>query len=406
MVSNRKDSEQEPVAEIEVSPFAAGGVTARVWNVNLPIGIHKLYTLPSTKQVDQEQTLPFNHNERPKQSSKPQAPPMPPKPYTAPQPAKPAEQEPPVAPYNLKRIAWELERTALGDGFYGNALRVAKDLSGITPKDCSVLDRYATGAQTGTDHVHLQWLAQWLYHKYKRTEAPQPAKPAEQEPVEVSPEFTDTARAALLWVLWHHQGGSSPVGQPIRFALGMGAHDHLNEREIAEAKRWAALTRSTTAEFHAPQPDAREPPVWHEQELRNAIGLMRQMDEQKGYGNFVVAIKALEGLLATQQPAKPVEQEPVAQEWRYYFSHSGATGKPDEIVGPCFTDRKEVAFGVGCFDQTALYPPTPQPKREPLLDEDIDLINGGMCGEREFHHEFARRIIAAYEVKNGIGGQT
>lgn len=67
---------------------------------------------------------------------------------------------------------------------------------------------------------------------------------------ELSPGFTDTARAALLWVLWHHQGGSSPVGQPIRFALGMGAHEPLNEHQVAEAKRWAAMTRSTTAEFH------------------------------------------------------------------------------------------------------------------------------------------------------------
>ena len=67
---------------------------------------------------------------------------------------------------------------------------------------------------------------------------------------ELSPEFTDTARAALLWVLWHHQGGSSPVGQPIRFALGMGAHEPPSERQVAEAKRWAAMTRSTTAEFH------------------------------------------------------------------------------------------------------------------------------------------------------------
>lgn len=65
--------------------------------------------------------------------------------------------------------------------------------------------------------------------------------PAVVEPPELSPDFTDTARAALLWVLWHHQGGSSPVGQPIRFALGMGQHDNLNEHQLAEAKRWERL---------------------------------------------------------------------------------------------------------------------------------------------------------------------
>lgn len=84
------------------------------------------------------------------------------------------------------------------------------------------------------------------------------APAAEQaEPVEMSPDFTDTARAALLWVLWHHQGGSSPVGQPIRYALGMGAHEHLNAEQVRAAKRWAAITGSLTSEFHA-QP-AREP---------------------------------------------------------------------------------------------------------------------------------------------------
>lgn len=51
-------------------------------------------------------------------------------------------------------------------------------------------------------------------------------------------EFTDSARAALLWVLWHHQGSSSPVGQPIRFALGMGQHDRLTDHQLAQAKLW------------------------------------------------------------------------------------------------------------------------------------------------------------------------
>lgn len=60
-------------------------------------------------------------------------------------------------------------------------------------------------------------------------------------PDEMSPDFTDTARAALLWLLWHHQGASSPVGQPIRFALGIGQHDRLNDHQLREAKRWEAL---------------------------------------------------------------------------------------------------------------------------------------------------------------------
>lgn len=67
--------------------------------------------------------------------------------------------EPSAGPYNEKRIAWELDRTALGEAFFGNALRVAKDIPHLTAEDREVLDRFATGAQTGTDHVKLQDIA-------------------------------------------------------------------------------------------------------------------------------------------------------------------------------------------------------------------------------------------------------
>lgn len=36
-----------------------------------------------------------------------------------------------------------------------------------------------------------------------------PTPPAVVEPPELSPDFTDTARAALLWVLWHHQAAAA-----------------------------------------------------------------------------------------------------------------------------------------------------------------------------------------------------
>jgi hypothetical protein len=64
--------------------------------------------------------------------------------------------------YGLAQIAWELERTALGEAFYGNALRVAKGIQGLSDQDRSLLDRYATGAQRGTDHVALQQLATFV----------------------------------------------------------------------------------------------------------------------------------------------------------------------------------------------------------------------------------------------------
>lgn len=62
-------------------------------------------------------------------------------------------------PYDANHIAWELERTALGEAHYGNALRVAKDMMCVNEGDRSLLERYATGSQGGTDHVELQSLA-------------------------------------------------------------------------------------------------------------------------------------------------------------------------------------------------------------------------------------------------------
>ena len=59
----------------------------------------------------------------------------------------------------------------------------------------------------------------------------------------MEPELTDSARAALLWVLWHHQGASSPIGQPIRFALGMGQHERLTDAQVAQAKLWSEMTK-------------------------------------------------------------------------------------------------------------------------------------------------------------------
>lgn len=47
-------------------------------------------------------------------------------------------------------------------------------------------------------------------------------------------------RGLLLWTLYHHQGGSSDIGQPIRRALGIGQHDHMTPEQI-EAGRAAAM---------------------------------------------------------------------------------------------------------------------------------------------------------------------
>jgi hypothetical protein len=43
--------------------------------------------------------------------------------------------------------------------------------------------------------------------------------------------------AAHFYVLWHHQGSNSPIGQPIRKMFGIGQHDQLTAEQLEEAKR-------------------------------------------------------------------------------------------------------------------------------------------------------------------------
>lgn len=64
----------------------------------------------------------------------------------------------------------------------------------------------------------------------------------------------DDVRAALIFCLWHHQGGSSKIGQPIRAALGIAPHAHLTDAQLAAAKR----VQSALAAQRAPA----EPVAW------------------------------------------------------------------------------------------------------------------------------------------------
>ena len=45
--------------------------------------------------------------------------------------------------------------------------------------------------------------------------------------------------APLLWLLWNHLGGESPVGRPIREYLGMGQFESMSDAQIVAAKQYA-----------------------------------------------------------------------------------------------------------------------------------------------------------------------
>ena len=56
-------------------------------------------------------------------------------------------------------------------------------------------------------------------------------------------------RGLLLWALYHHQGASSAVGQPLRQALGIGQYDRMTDEQIATAKEAAAFGMGHNAEL-------------------------------------------------------------------------------------------------------------------------------------------------------------
>jgi hypothetical protein len=70
---------------------------------------------------------------------------------------------------------------------------------------------------------------------------------------------TDEELAPLLWVLWHHQGGKSNVGQPIRKYLGMGQFERMSDKQIEVAKHWAQSNgQAGSREVAEPAPVAGE----------------------------------------------------------------------------------------------------------------------------------------------------
>jgi hypothetical protein len=58
--------------------------------------------------------------------------------------------------YDHTQIAKELEATANGDSYYGNALYVAMDMPWTTQKHKEMLHRYLHGSELSSDRFMLQ----------------------------------------------------------------------------------------------------------------------------------------------------------------------------------------------------------------------------------------------------------
>lgn len=61
--------------------------------------------------------------------------------------------------YDHHKIAQELDDTALGRSYYGNALYVALDIPCVTDEQKTVLRRWLDGTNTGGDFHALQKIA-------------------------------------------------------------------------------------------------------------------------------------------------------------------------------------------------------------------------------------------------------
>lgn len=84
-----------------------------------------------------------------------------------------------------------------------------------------------------TDHlkraINLAKEAKELAYRIRADELAPPA-----------PALPDEIKQVLLWALWHHLGGCSSIGQPIRKFLGMGANERMTDEQLITAKAYPA----------------------------------------------------------------------------------------------------------------------------------------------------------------------
>lgn len=65
--------------------------------------------------------------------------------------------------------------------------------------------------------------------------------PRDDEAVEEAEQELKRMRGLLLWALYHHQGATSPIGQPIRKLLGIGEHENMTHEQVVEAQIAAGI---------------------------------------------------------------------------------------------------------------------------------------------------------------------
>jgi hypothetical protein len=64
--------------------------------------------------------------------------------------------------YNAIQIAKELNATALGESYHGNALYVARDIPCVTHNDVQCLNRWLNGTNSAGDGWRLQEISGYI----------------------------------------------------------------------------------------------------------------------------------------------------------------------------------------------------------------------------------------------------
>ena len=200
------------------------------------------------------------------------------------------------------------------------------------------------------------------------------------------PMLAAEVQAALYFVLWHHQGANSRIGQPIREMLCIGPLERLTDRQIAGAKRVSAAL------------------------VVQSVG--RATDEQiKEWATRHDISGSLIELRAIFEDARSVaqpEQEPVKFNCTVVDdAHPegvplGQWGKQQKQKPFCYHDGRNIV-GKEYADHSDVFPLYTRPQaREPLTDEEIEREWQFLYDEEgnpPDHHDFARAIEAKLKEK-------
>jgi hypothetical protein len=108
----------------------------------------------------------------------------------------------------------------------------------IHTESSRIYARLACAVRTGADDAAL---ARLLRHEVNARAAKTEFRDNVRTPIQRGANEIERLQGCLLWLLWHHQGSSSPIGQPIRRALGIDRYAPMTEAQIEAGQCFGVL---------------------------------------------------------------------------------------------------------------------------------------------------------------------